>query len=487
MKTTKFIFLMALTVGLLLSCSRTDNDEGFSGVNLKARMITENIIIVEPNGVDDTDNLANAFEQAKSYGPGSVVQLVEGDYYLGYIEIREFNGKFRGAGKGNTVITALNNLDNESLLNQNLNCHLIKFVGGEVFMSDMTIRTPDGILTTYPEMTWIEGLVLFSARSVVYTSDNDYIKAVVDNVEFISGSDWPSGWRSNCNMGIMVGYDNYYYQLPEGWPLSPSDITVTNCYFENFDIYGVLIAYLNGGNVIAGDGNNGNVFVHNSTSAYGYGGSLSFWHNNDLNASIKGNSFYDGPGARFGIEATSAPWPAYLQQVEQTKATLFDIERNEFVIEGGTGGVLVNDQRRVIYSDAIPMLVKVKSNRFILSENAYTGMGFFNMSGMIISNNILSGQGSYGVRIMRTAPVYNENGLMIGNNFSNSSYSVTPVLLNAGSRNWTIAGGNLGESVIDNGENNIITGYSINYSEAPFGETIVDNLTEMREVIKSLR
>lgn len=46
---------------------------------------------------------------------------------------------------------------------------------------------------------------------------------------------------------------------------------------------------------------------------------------------------------------------------------------------------------------------------------------------------------------------------------------------------------NLGKGVTDYGENNKITGFNINDFEAPFGETIVDNLTEMREAIKSLR
>ena len=438
-------------------------------------------MVVPTKGTDITDNLKQAFADAMEAGPGSVVQLSEGEFELGFIEIREFFGKFKGAGKGKTIITTLNNLDIVPLVSQDLNTFLLKFVGGDVTISDMTIQTPEGVLTTNAGEWWLEGLICFSARNRVYSSEMDYIKAVVNNVEFIARSEPVSGWRSNCNMGLMAGFDSRYTTITDGWPLSPTDITITNCSFDNFDIYGVLIAYINGGTIIAGSKNKGNIFNNNSTSAYGYGGSLALWHNINMEISAVSNNFTDPVGARFGIEATSAPWSEYLQQVPQLKATVFNIEQNVFNITGGTGGILVNDQRRVFNTDAIPMLVQIKNNRFIMSNEAFTGMGCFNNDGMVIRNNKFTGSGSYGVRVMSTAPVNNENGLMLGNNFSNSAYSVTTVLLNPGSRNWTIIGGNLGERITDLGENNFINGMNLNTSEVPAGPTIVDKLEEMRE------
>lgn len=484
MKKIRISLTLIALLCMIFSCSRDDRDYGISGSDLKAHKSEPLVILVAPSGGDDTYNLVNAFAEAISIGPGTEVRLLEGNFSVGLVEIHEFYGRFTGAGKGKTVITARNDLDIAPVLSQNLNPYLIKFVGGDIYMSNMTIKTPDGILTLHNVMTWLEGLVAFSARNRVYVSMSDYIRATIDNVEFISGTDWPSGYRSNCNSGLFAGLDSRGSKLAGGWPLSPTDIAITNCYFENFDIYGALIAYINKGTVTV---TGGNYFNHNSTQAYGYGGSLAFWHNNDLNATIAGNTFYDGPGARFGIEVMSSPWPAYLQQVDQTRATVFDVEKNEFLIAGGTGGLLVNDQRRIIYSDAIPMIFNVKSNKFLLSDAGFTGIGCFSMSGMVIRNNTFSGEGSYGVRVMRTAPVLNENGLMLGNNFSNGTFSVTSVLLNTGSRNWTIVGGNLGETLTDYGVNNIITGYNVNYSDVPFGETIVDNLEEMREGLKSLR
>jgi hypothetical protein len=109
------------------------------------------------------------------------------------------------------------------------------------------------------------------------------------------------------------------------------------------------------------------------------------------------------------------------------------------------------------------------------------------MSGMVIRNNQLSGNGQYGVMIRATnSSAYNENGLMLGNNLSNTTFSIASVWLSALTRNWTIVGGNLGETIIDetNGAgNHIITGFNSNTSEVPLGQTIVDNLEEMRDAL----
>ena len=61
---------------------------------------------------------------------------------------------------------------------------------------------------------------------------------------------------------------------------------------------------------------------------------------------------------------------------------------------------------------------------------------------------------------------------MIYNKFLNNK--------NYGTWDWTIVGGNLGESVLDYGENNIIAGFNNNTSKVSIGQIIVDNLEEMR-------
>ncbi len=487
MKTIRIFLFFILGAGLLFACSSDELNDELSDNDLKCRNLRERVVVVEPTGLDDTENLITAFAEAMGYYPHAVVQLVEGEYFIGFIEIREFNGKFRGAGRNKTVITAHNDLDIVPLTDQNLNTYLIKFVGGDVSVSDMTLMTPSGLLTTSDGEWWIEGLLSFAARNRVYTSKRDKITASVNNVEFIGGGG-EYGYRSNCNLGVTVGFDSRFVPMAGGWSLSPSDISITNCTFKNFDIYGVLIAYVNGGKVIAGTRNNGNKFLQNSTYDYGYGGSISMWHNNDMIISIVDNSFSDPAGSRFGIEITNHPWLDFLQPVTQNRASYCCIDRNTFNINGGTGGVLVNDARRHFGSDVIPMIVHVLRNNFIQSEEAFTAIGCFHMYGMLISGNKFSGSGSYGVRIMSNLPVYNEKGLMLGNSFQNTDYSIATVLLAPETRNWTLIGSNLGEGVIDEGENNLIKNMVLRQHKWDSGMLTNDDLSGIpvrRDQLKS--
>ena len=107
------------------------------------------------------------------------------------------------------------------------------------------------------------------------------------------------------------------------------------------------------------------------------------------------------------------------------------------------------------------------------------------MSGMVIRNNQFAGEGQYGVLVRATnTSALNKNGLMLGNDLSDATFSMASVYLDANTRNWTIVGGNLGETIVDltNGAgNHLITGMNVNTSEIPFGQTIVDNFEDMRE------
>jgi hypothetical protein len=256
------------------------------------------------------------------------------------------------------------------------------------------------------------------------------------------------------------------------------DITVTNCSFDGIRDYGALIMEMKGGNIVVGTKGNGNTFYNN------YYASLGIWHNVNVDISVVDNTFYNPTGTRFGIEMFSSPYPDFLEQVDQSKVTVCNIEQNVFNITGGTGGVLVNDRRRYFYPDDQPMLVQVKNNAFNLSNNGYTGIGCFNMYGMVIRNNKFTGSAQYGVRIMGPTPYpFNENGLMLGNNFCNSSFSVASVLLDKRTNNWTIVGGNIGDKVIDNGSDNIITGVNVSTSETPLGQSIADKLSPMNHVM----
>jgi len=466
------LFIMAFA-SLPVACSESlQVDEKMAGMELKSAPGDEEMVFtVYPTGDDDTPNLKQAFDDAIVAGSGSVVQLAEGIYHLNFIEIREFFGTFRGAGKGKTVITTVPDLSVDALLSQSLHTILIVFVGGNVHISDMTIKTPPGPLST-GSISGIDGLLGIFARTFQYTSENEYINAVINHVEFI-------GNRDNTNKGIHAGYDILDNRTDVRWPLSFMDISITNCSFDNFINFGALVELVKGGKIVAGTKQNGNIFRNNSTLGWSTGGSLGFWCNVNVDITVEGNTFFVPPGTRYGIELFSSPIPRYLEQVAQTKGTVCNIEQNEFYNSGGFGGMIINDRRRYFYPEDLPLVVQVKNNRFNLSNDANSGITCNNTYGMIIRNNRFDGNGQYGVRIWGDSPYpYNENGLMLGNNFSNTSFSVASVLFEARTKNWTIVGGNLGESVWDKtlgAGNHIITGMNVNVSDVPLGQTIVDN------------
>lgn len=477
METPGKLLIMASFACLLCACSKFPQfGDELAGTELKSGGSNSGPVhIVTPNGVDDTQALKDIFELAVTQ-PGSVVQLLEGTYHINFIEIREFYGKFKGAGKGKTVITTVPDLSVGAMISQKLNTVLIRFVGGDVCMSDMTIMTPPGPLSTGAE-NYIDGLAGFSARTYQYTSLNDHIRAVVDRVEFI-------GYWENVNHGLKAEYGVTGTKTDFFWPLSAMDITVTNCDFDGFYYYGALIQHFNGGKIVAGIKNSGNTFDNI------FYASLGIWSNVNVDITVEGNTFRNPANTRYGIELYTSPIPRYLQQVDQSKVTTLNIEQNVFDI-GKTiptgGGMLINDRRRFFFPDDLPMIVQVKNNKFILND-APCAINCFNMYGMVIRNNNFSGSGQYGVKIMGPISASagggyplppNDNGLMLGNNFSNSAFSVASVLFDVRTNNWTIVGGNLGETLIDmtNGNgNHLVTGMNMNIAVVPPGETISDNL-----------
>lgn len=472
MKTQKFIFMIFTCFGLLMGCSNEEALEIEQGeLNLKKASNKSTVIMVEPNGFDDTENLENAFADAMAVGQGAIIQLTEGEFYIDLIEVREFHGSLAGAGKGKTVVSTIPDLSVDDFLNQNQNAVLLSFVGGDVCVRDLTISTPEGPLSTGMQGA-IHGQLGFCAISAQYVAIDEHVNATVDNVEFIT-----QGWVRNG----LLAHSDFWKGIPGGVPLADIDISVTNCSFSGpyWWAYGALLMEIKVGNIVFGSKSNGNKFNNCD---------LGIWHNVDINATIHSNTFIRKNGW-FPLQIINGPWREDPSHFPQTFQSVCNIEKNTFNVSGSSGAVIINDYRRSSPSYEIPMLVQVKNNKIHTEGNEmFTAMGCLNLSGAVIRNNKFTGEAKFGVRIFSQWPdeLFAEDGLLLGNNFSNSKYSLTTVLLGDGTRNWSIVGGNLGELVWDFGENNIITGFNNNTSEAPLGQAIASNLEEMRNALKNL-
>ena len=207
-----------------------------------------------------------------------MVLMEEGEYHLGFLEVRDFVGSFKGAGKDKTIITVMNHMNGQAVLDKNLLPDLLKFVGGNVQMSHFTLQTPEGKLTdTGLPAGNIKCLVALTAGNATYEFNNEErsIKAVIDQVRFKGhelegGPGYTKG--HNCNMGLRAGYD-----CLSGSAGSVSrakiDVKVTNSDFETF-VYALTLEGTKNGRLIVGEKNSGNTFSDNDQC----GG---FWESRD--------------------------------------------------------------------------------------------------------------------------------------------------------------------------------------------------------------
>jgi len=477
MKNLKIFFLGLACAGIMAGCSKSDRpEEELIKDGLKSAPVDITFIPVgQPSGGDDTEAFKAAFAAADMAGPGAVVLMEEGEYHLGFIEVYDFFGSFMGAGKDKTIITAMNHMDGQAVLDRNLMPDLVKFVGGYVLMSNFTLQTPAGKLTDNGLSAGnIKCLLALTAGNAVYELNDEgrSIKAVIDHVSFKGhelegGPGYTKG--HNCNMGVRAGFD---CRSGANVPRAKIDIKVTNSEFETF-IYALTLEGTKNGRLIIGEKNNGNTFSDNDQA----GG---IWESRHMEVRVEGNT-YNVPASSYGIDLDDYPWYGILKNEPESEQTLFIVQNNVFNLVHSKYALYIRNIRHMRFPDEIPVLYQVKNNQFNMTERNEKALLSYYTKDMVIRNNKFRGQGDQALYFVN----YSEGGLVLGNNFSKAELN-TCVYLSESTKNWTIVGGDLGESVTNLGTNNIITGMNVNTSDVPLGQTIVDNLETMKEALHNM-
>ena len=475
MKTYKILSLIILCLALIMGCTNEEELlETLDDLKLKKASNTT-VIHVVPTGVNDNEVLKNAFEEAKAAGPGTVVQLCEGTYHLDMLQVHDFNGTLCGAGKGKTILTHVDYVNYDEVNAYNLFPVLLKFVGGDVCIRNLSFMTKE------ENTNWFAGLIGFFGYSPMHQPNDWYINVKVDNIEVI-------GNRNDVGYGLMTGTDSR--GMEGGVPFCKIDITVTNSYFADCVWYGACIMMIAEGKVTVGSKNGGNTFIPSSSWSYG---NLGIWHFVNTKISVEGNHFEGQLGRCGGLDILSSPYLDHHAHSPQKFASLAMVQHNTFELSGFRSAAIIVDNRRPFYPDDEPMMVQVKNNLFT-AEGGMSALRCFQLSGAVFRNNTFRGALNNGITLGGVPAdmdnglpeVFGEDGLLLGNNFSNASFQNETVFLNSFTRDWTIMGGHIGNNVVDMGENNLITGMNINSSDMPPGQTFVDNLQEMKGPMHSM-
>jgi len=463
MKKVTYLFLSAILM-MLFACTQEDVQVNQPDDELsKAGKSHSPVFKVYPTGVDDTENIVQAFEDAKAAGPGAVVRLMEGTYTTNSIEVHDFQGYFIGAGKGKTTIKSSEYLKCAENWDKNILSFVFEFVGGDLTMSDMTLQIPDGFAceseTGYGGNDLVS-IISLADYTETYRPANQFIKAKLSNIDFIGGFDDGTGAAGEYNTGVGLWAGGIFWWVTEGheYPLARMDVAIKDCSFTNFwgAIEGAMM------------GNEGKfVYERNYVNNCPIGTFLGF--NYGANISVLNNYFKSGTFRDIWIDDND--WMA-IPYVALTRRTNVQVFGNVFESAPGATSVAVIDSRVAFYPDNyLPQFVTIKNNIFKLMTGN-TGVDCQNSQDTQVKNNRFLGPGGVGVRV-DGVPVYDWSGteypptpyalnaLIIGNNFSGFNSAEPYIILGERSKNCTVIGGNLRDNVIDEGENNRIVNASL--------------------------
>lgn len=462
----KKLLLLITALSVLASCSKdqwNDNGPG-SPMNMgKNHYFQAPVITLDPSGGDDTPAFLAAFEEAKTV-PGTVIRLVEGEYTISSVEVRDFVGVIKGAGMYKTTIKAAPDLPCwEAAEENNVLSHLLKFIGGDMVMEGLTLRIPDGFACD--RETFYGGRDLMTILSVtdwseVYHPDNMYIKAVIKNVRFIGGNDDGSGGSGprNVSIGVWTGGDFYFWLEGHDYPFSNTDISIIGCEFYN------LLGACEASNM----GRDGDFyFTGNYCSSMDL---LSFYSGFNYGADITiNNNRFENVGWT-DLWLYDDDWGTYYY-LEREKPTSYNVYGNVFISAPGTTPMLLQEYRLNVMPefDLPPQEFRIKSNLFNLKEGCI-GISAMSSQGAQITNNRFTGVCDLGIYVDAT-PVTDWTGvehpavparnvLLLGNNLVNLESETADILLGENTTGCTVVGTSARETIVDNGTGNKIVGMS---------------------------
>jgi parallel beta-helix repeat protein len=430
--------------------------------------------------------IQTALNACVAYGPGCTVQLAAGTYLTQQLLTKNFHGTFKGRGMDVTIIQALPNL----LVNQqhpvwkylpsasNPYPMLILFFGGDITVSDMTIKAlepnplKEGFYEFEGELRWnsLWSLLEFMGQS-------EEMNAVVTRVALEGTYDESAQGYDHYN-AAGLSMDPYPpWDTPSPGHLSGT-FRVSASRFDTL-MQGIFFAVLHDTRlIIGGSPSEANLIQNCDMSAVFI----------DLDSSVVDFSHNDvsvvGPGAWGGFVAYQA------LVVPIAAPSSFLVHDNYFKATGSY-------EDGIALVDFGPVSGDGKTGDFVISNNMITlgpgelatwaGVEAVHLDGAVISNNRIVGSSTLGISLEGASQCMVE-----GNNVQRLQPSWAPVGLLGVSLGMpdttycTVLGGNNKTNVYDEGVNNTLVGVN-NMQGNPPGPAIKAAMQRKMEMIKSLR
>jgi hypothetical protein len=403
MKNLKLV--LALLLIFFWSCSKNGLIEDYSWNDhvLKNAAASGSVFEVYP-GANATQALIEAFDNAKIAGKGAVVKLMAGNYELGSIEVREFFGTFMGAGSALTIIT-----NKADIATQNeRNAAIIKFIGGEVTVSDMAVKFSP--LNNAAELF----AFLFTDHSDDFVPAKSYVKADVRNVS-ITGLFGPDKYPAkNSDFTFYNGIDlcPYVPESQQDITRSNIDANINGCSFldlgKGMKVNGLKSGLLNIGT------DKGNIFQKYLTG-------ILFNENTGISAKMANNdlAYYYSYDTQIAIDISSGKGRSF----ENISGGLgkYEIRYNKFY-GGELCMICVSDIWRSCNPDNPAwMNISIDHNTFT-GEYMSVALASYAMKNALFSNNTFKGEDvsiyTYGLSLAPDDPLY-EYSLGEGNKYLN--------------------------------------------------------------------
>jgi len=418
---------------------------------------------VHPSGGNDTKAIQATFNKAVAAGPGSVVQLSAGHFYVNAIWVKGFNGVFRGTG-GLTVIdtprahdpslAAVNDPSDPAAAHEPF-AFLFGFSGGHLGISDMRVD----VTANYPADAYAAGE--FTGLTAVF---DDFVvtgsaSAAFHHVSFAAGPGDPQGIGCAVDGAISFQGDVVYDENPSdplyGFPLHVGATggidSVSDCSFSGF--VGIETTGFTDGTLTVG----GSAAARN-TFDDAFGG-LQLIESSDSTFIVSHNRIASSEGNAILCDQGWVAFDSGLtDQLPPLPAPRFLIADNQISASAaGYSAVVLFDFDT--YFDAAPRLnATIVGNTLALhNANGLCGIAEFGTRNVLCARNTLSGSASWGIYLgddydQNNQPVTVSGWQVLGNDFSGLAASVAPIVLGAGTTHNLVCPTPAG--TIDNGVDN---------------------------------